>query len=256
LEVVAFILIGSTHEYQKSTIWSSLNSIVAESNNAKSSFTEYLSLRDNNTALAEENAMLKTQIMQLQNDREWMVERDSQYVYSHLDWQYIPAKIVDISTNKQHNYITINKGTRDGIEKDMGVICADGLVGIVSTVSEKYALVVPLIHTDISVSAKIKRSGQIGGTKWNGRNYQYINLTDIARHIPVKKGDTIETSGLTSVFPEGILIGIVNKTELKKTDDYHSTSIELSTDYRSLKYVQVLHNVNREYQDSIYYGMD
>jgi rod shape-determining protein MreC len=237
-------------------MWSSINSIVAGSNEAKSSITEYLSLHDDNTALAEENAMLKTQIMQLQNDREWMIERDSQYVYSHLDWQYIPAKVIDITTNKQHNYLTINKGTRDGIAKDMGVICADGLVGIVSTVSEKYALVVPLIHTDISVSAKIKRSGQIGGTKWNGRNYRCINLTDIARHIPVKKGDTIETSGLTSVFPEGILIGIVNKTELKGTDDYHSTLIELSTDYRSLKYVQVLHNVNKEYQDSIYYGMD
>jgi rod shape-determining protein MreC len=164
--------------------------------------------------------------------------------------------VIDISTNKQHNYLTINKGSRDGIEKDMGVIGANGLVGIVSTVAEQYALVVPLIHTDISISARIKSNGQIGGTQWNGRDYTSVNLTHISRHITVSVGDTIVTSGLTSVFPEGIPIGVVEKTTLKKTSDYHTTQVKLCTDYRSLKYVQVLHNKNKKYHDNIYYGMD
>jgi rod shape-determining protein MreC len=218
--------------------------------------SEYFQLRAVNEQLAIENAQLKSELMLLDNQLEKAEEKDSQYIYSHLNWEYIPAKVIDINTHQQHNYLTINKGSRDGIEKDMGVICADGLVGIVSTVAEQYSLVVPLIHTDISISARIKSNGQIGGTKWNGRDYTSVNLTHISRHITVNIGDTIVTSGLTSVFPEGIPIGVVEKTKLKKTADYHSTQVKLCTDYRSLKYVQVLHNKNKKYHDNIYYGMD
>ena len=252
LEVVAFILIGTTHEYQRSTFWSSANRIVASSNNIKTSVMEYLRLREDNMELAAENAMLKTQLMETLNEAESVVERDSQYIYSHLDWEYVPAKVIDISTHKQHNYLTINKGSRDGIEKDMGVICAQGIVGIVSSVSEKYALVVPLIHSEISISCRLKENGQIGGTQWDGKDYRYVHLTQIARHIAVNQGDTVITSGLTSVFPEDLLVGTVYRTKLHAKDNYHTTLLELSTDYRSLKYVQVLHNKNKKQ----YYGMD
>ena len=149
LEVVAFILIGTTHEYQHSSVWSSTNRIVASSNRIRSSIKEYFHLREENALLAEENAALKSQLMELQNSIEPRVEGDSLYIYTHLDWEYIPAKVIDITTHKQHNYLTLNKGMRDGIEPDMGVVCADGLVGIVSAVSEKYSLVVPIIHTNI-----------------------------------------------------------------------------------------------------------
>ena len=252
LEVVAFILIGTTHEYQNSTFWSSANRIVAGSNNIKTSITEYLSLREDNMELAAENAMLKTQLMATLNNAEAVIERDSQYVYSHLDWEYLPAKVIDISTHKQHNYLTINKGSRDGVEKDMGVVCAKGIVGIVSSVSEKYSLVVPLIHSEISISCRLKDNGQIGGTQWDGKDYRYVNLTHISRHITVFQGDTVVTSGLTPVFPENILVGTVYRTKLKAKDNYHTTLLELCTNYRSLKYVQVLHNKNKKQ----YYGMD
>ena len=252
MEVVAFILIGSTHEYQQSTFWSSANRIVAGANNLRCSTAEYLHLREDNMQLAQENAFLKAQLMKVSNEKEPLQEREDQYIYSHLDWEYIPAKVIDISTNKQHNYLTINKGSRDGIEKDMGVVCATGVVGIISTTSEKYSLVVPLIHTEISISSRLKTNGQIGGTQWTGKDYRYIDLTYIARHIEVNQGDTVVTSGLTSVFPENLMIGIVHKTQLKETDNYHSTSVELSTDYRSIKYVQVLRNNNKEQHN----GMD
>ena len=255
LEVVAFILIGTTHEYQQSSVWSSTNRIVAGSNTIRSSIKGYFQLREDNTLLAEENALLKSQLMELQNSVEHTAERDSQYIYTHLDWDYTPAKIIDITTHKQHNYLTLNKGARDGIEKDMGVVCADGLVGIVSAVAEKYSLVVPIIHTNISISTRLKSCGQIGGTQWDGRDYQYVHLTDIARHISINTNDTVVTSGLTSVFPEGILIGVIDDIELNPGDNYHSAKIKLSTNYRALKYVQVLRNRNKE-QDHSYHGMD
>lgn len=256
LEVVAFILIGTTHEYHKSIIWSSANRVVAGSNQLKTSIVEYLQLKEENMLLAEENALLKSQLTELQNNHEIANEIDSQYIYSHLDWDYIPAKVIDISTNKQHNYLILNKGRRDGIQADMGVIAREGIVGIVSTVSDKYSLVIPLIHTKISISCRLRTNGQIGGTSWNGRDYRNINLTHIARHITLNEGDTVVTSGLTPVFPEGLMIGVVEEAILKPSNDYYHATIKLNTDYRQVKYVQVLHNINKEELETIYNGMD
>ena len=251
LEVVAFILIGTCNDYQQSAIWSSANRIAAGTNNIKTSIVDYFSLRADNAELAEENARLKAELMLLTNNVEILSERDSQYVYSHLDWDYMPAKVIGLTTNKQHNYLTINKGKRDSIEVDMGVIGAAGVVGIVSAVGEKYSLVVPIIHTKISISSRLKSNNQIGGTSWNGRDYRFVDLTEMARHVVVNKGDTVVTSGLTEVFPEGLSVGEVYETTLGQGDNYHQTKVKLSTDYKAIKYVQVLRN-----KDKKAYGVD
>lgn len=242
LEVVAFILIVTTHGYQQSAVWSSANRVVAGIQDINTTIGDYFRLRSENEQLAEENAMLRTQLMEQSNRLESVQERDSQYVYAHLDMEYIPAKVIGVSANKQHNYLTINKGARDGITEDMGVVCRDGVVGIVSAVGDKYALVVPLIHTQMNVSCKLLKNHYAGGTQWNGRNYRHVSLTDISRHIIVNEGDTVVTSGLTPVFPEGIMVGVVEKTELCDGDNYHHTTLLLSTDYKRLEYVQVIHN--------------
>lgn len=251
LEVVAFILICTSNEYQRSAVWSSTNRVVAGVEGMKTNIVGYFRLRTENEVLTAENARLKEELMWLGNKIEEQTERDSSYLYSHLDWEYIPAKVVGITTNKQHNYLTINKGLRDSIEVDMGVVGADGVVGIVSAVGEKYSLVVPIIHTKISISSRLKNNGQIGGTAWDGRNCHYVNLTEIARHIDVNQGDTVVTSGLTEVFPEGVMVGEVYETSLGQGDNYHQTVVKLSTDYKSLRYVQVLRNNNKQP-----YGMD
>ena len=251
LEVVAFILICTRNEYQRSAVWSGANRVVAGMNNIQTTIGEYFQLRVENEELAVENALLKSELMLLKNQLESAIERDTQYVYSHLDWEYIPAKVIEVSTNKQHNYLTINKGTRDGIEVDMGVIGAAGVVGIVSAVGEKYSLVVPIIHTKISISSRLKSNNQIGGTSWNGRDYRFVDLTEMARHVVVNKGDTVVTSGLTEVFPEGLIVGEVYETTLGQGDNYHQTKVKLSTDYKAIKYVQVLRN-----KDKKAYGVD
>ena len=251
LEVVAFILICTRNEYQRSAVWSGANRVVAGMNNIQTTIGEYFQLRVENEELAVENALLKSELMLLENQLESAIERDTQYVYSHLDWEYIPAKVIEVSTNKQHNYLTINKGTRDGIEVDMGVIGAAGVVGIVSAVGEKYSLVVPIIHTKISISSRLKSNNQIGGTSWNGRDYRFVDLTEMARHVVVNKGDTVVTSGLTEVFPEGLIVGEVYETTLGQGDNYHQTKVKLSTDYKAIKYVQVLRN-----KDKKAYGVD
>ena len=251
LEVVAFILICTNNEYQQSAVWSSANRVVAGVEGMKTNIVGYFRLRTENEVLVAENARLKEELMLLGNQVEEQTERDSNYLYSHLDWEYIPAKVVGITTNKQHNYLTINKGLRDSIEVDMGVVGADGVVGIVSAVGEKYSLVVPIIHTKISISSRLKSNNQIGGTSWDGRDYRFVNLTEMARHVVVNKGDTVVTSGLTEVFPEGLIVGEVCETTLGQGDNYHQTKVKLSTDYKAIKYVQVLCNKNKKA-----YGVD
>ena len=251
LEVVAFILICTSNEYQRSAVWSSANRVVAGVEEMKTNIVGYFRLHTENEVLMAENARLKEELMLLGNQVEEQTERDSSYLYSHLDWEYIPAKVVGITTNKQHNYLTINKGLRDSIEVDMGVVGADGVVGIVSAVGEKYSLVVPIIHTKISISSRLKSNNQIGGTSWDGRDYRFVNLTEMARHVVVNKGDTVVTSGLTEVFPEGLIVGEVCETTLGQGDNYHQTKVKLSTDYKAIKYVQVLCNKNKKA-----YGVD
>ena len=242
LEVVAFILITTTNHYQQSATWSAANRFVASIHQTTTSISDYFALRQENERLAQENAALKSQLMLVDNMAEYAIERDSQYIYSHLDWDYIPAKVIGITTHKQHNYLTINKGRRDSIEVDMGVVCQEGVVGIVSAVGERYALVVPLIHTEMNVSCRIQTNNYIGRTHWLGRNHQELQLEDISRHIVVNEGDTIVTSGLTPVFPYGILVGTVSHTDLTDHDNYHHITLQIATDYRKINYVQVIHN--------------
>ena len=242
LEVVAFILITTTNHYQQSATWSAANRFVASIHQTTTSISDYFALRQENERLAQENAALKSQLMLVENTEEHVIERDSQYIYSHLDWEYIPAKVIGVTTHKQHNYLTINKGRRDSIEVDMGVVCQEGVVGIVSAVGERYALVVPLIHTEMNVSCRIQTNNYIGRTHWLGRNHQELQLEDISRHIVVNEGDTIVTSGLTPVFPYGILVGTVSHTDLTDHDNYHHITLQIATDYRKISYVQVIHN--------------
>lgn len=261
LEVVAFILITTTNHYQQSATWSAANKIVASIQYLTTNITDYFSLREENARLAEENAYLKTQMMLMNNASESVIERDSQYIYSHLDWEYIPAKVIGLTTHKQHNYLTINKGSYDGITEDMGVVNQDGVVGIVSAVSERYALVVPLIHTEMNLSCRIQTNNYIGRTHWLGLNSSQLQLEDISRHVTVNKGDTIITSGLTPVFPSGILVGVVEQANLTNSDNYHHITLQIAVDYRKLSYVQVIHNRathNIEYHtnESLWSGLE
>ena len=242
LEVVAFILITTTHQYQNSAVWSSANRFAAGTENMMTTIGDYFCLQQENQRLAEENAQLKNLLMEQANQLEAILERDSQYVYAQLDWDYIPAKVVHITTHKQHNYLTINKGLRDSIQVDMGVVGKDGVVGIVSAVGEKYSLVVPIIHVGMNLSCRLQNNNYIARTQWNGMRHDEVTLQDVSRHVTINMGDTVVTSGLTNVFPEGIIVGIVAETEITENDNYHRTKLHIATDYKTIKYVQVIRN--------------
>jgi len=251
MEVAAFLWMVSEQKLQQSTFLSASNTLTASFNLMLTNTDEYFHLREENAVLAEENARLRGQVNHLQGMVEDSVERDSGYVYSHLQWSYQPARVVDVATNSRHNYLVLNKGVRDNVQMGEGVVSHEGVVGIVSAVNLHFAQVIPVIHPKMRLSCRIRRNGQMGFLVWNGPSPRYANLTDIGRHILVEEGDTIETNGLTGLFPEGIPIGVIDRVELPDGDTYYNLRVLLATDFKSLRYVQIVHNPLAAEQDSM-----
>lgn len=247
LEVVAFLLLTSYHEYPKSSFLSTANAIAVWNYKVTNDISSYFRLRQTNEYLEEENTTLRNQIIALQNQLEDSVET-AQYQYSHLDYHCQPARVVQLTTNRQHNYLTINKGRRDSVYQGMGVRNKDGVVGIVTTVGQRYAIVIPVINVNCRISAKFVKNGYYAAVEWDGIDYRYAKLTDVASHLSVEKGDTIVTSGLSAVFPADIPLAIVEDVELKKGETYYNIKVRLETDFRKLDYVQLInkHTYNEQ----------
>lgn len=249
LEIAAFVLVVYGNEYPRSRMFASSVRISGSFHQMESNLTGYFRLREINEALNEENTALRNQVTALENRLEGQAEDSTTYRYAHLDYQYIPAKVINSTTNAARNYLTLNKGARDGVEKDMGVVNQDGVVGIVTTVSERYALVIPLIHPDLSISCQLGDSSQVGSLEWLGRDYRYANLLDIDRHITVREGDEVTTSQLSAIFPQGIPVGTIEKTDMHETDAYHKIQVRLAVDFKRLNYVKIIgysHSKERE----------
>ena len=155
------------------------------------------------------------------------------------------------STHKPNNYITLDKGSKDGVKKDMGVISATGIVGIIKNVNEDYSAVNSLLHRRTSISAKIKRTGAFGGVTWVGSNPRYVNLQAIPNHQTVKIGDTIVTSGYSAHFPPELMIGVVDTTYLPSGSSFHHIEVLLSNDFSKLSYVEIIKNLKQTEQKAL-----
>jgi len=146
---------------------------------------------------------------------------------------------------KRNNYFMLDKGRADGIEKEMGVIASNGVVGIIIDVSTHFSSGISLLHKDSKLSGRIKKNGHLVNVSWNGINYRLGKLEDIPTHVDLQKGDTIITSGNSYMFPEGIMIGTVES--VYETDQlFKSADLLFSVDYNQLYYVYIIENRNRE----------
>ena len=250
LEIAALVLLFTFSSYPRSAYVSSANLVSGELYKASDAVTSYMHLGAENVALIEENARLLARIQELENQLEPYVENDSSrlypdcnpYRYAHKAMRYIPAKVINIESGKRHNCFTLNKGRRDGIEEDMGVVDQHGVVGLICAVSERFSLVMPLINDQMQLSCRFKNDETYGPLVWNGVDPRYGQLINIARHANVHVGDTIITSGLTPAFPGGLLVGMVDEAVLKDSDAYYRIRVRYATDFRSIGYVQVVAN--------------
>ena len=240
LEVVAFLLIVYNNPYPRSSMLSTANRLVAWEYETAAEIDGYITLRQVNVRLAEENAQLRN-----------LLADDSSF-----NAVYHSAKVVQMTNDKQRNYLTVNRGARDSVYRGMGVRNADGAVGIIRTVGAHYSIVQPLINTASRLSCRFAKNDYIGTLEWDGKNNRYASLADVAAHVDVAVGDTIVTSGLSPAFPEGIPVGVITDCKCNPGDSYYTIQVQLCTDYNRLKYVELISNNDRTELEELNYGLD
>jgi rod shape-determining protein MreC len=215
--------------------------------NSVNSVLQYFDLTRVNKQLAEENAWLRTQL-----DRSSSVDEmplDASYldlIESDSTFRFTAAKVINNSVNKQQNYITLNKGKKHGIKPDQGILSAQGIVGVITSVSESYSTGLSILNPRWSVSAKLKETGYYGSLLWTGDDYQIADLLEIPFHVKLAIGDTIVTSGYSSIFPEGLMIGVVDEYEQPDGENYYDIKVRLSANFKAIRYVEIIENIKRK----------
>lgn len=243
LEFFCAWLIVVNNQYQGASFFNSANSFVASVNGFSQNTKEYFSLREANTRLAQENTQLRTKLEQfnqaaLQNDT---IGPADSMVIKRFD--FISAKVVNNSIHQQSNFITLNRGSADGIEPGMAVINDLGVVGKVKITSEHFSVITSLLNVDIMVSALMKRTGYFGTVQWGGGDTpdpDFVKLKFIPLHVKPTIGDTIVTSGYSGVFPEGVMIGTIASVNQGRDNSFHDIDVKLSQDFRKLSYATVI----------------
>lgn len=242
LESLGILLLVQNNKYQNAKFVNFTQNFKGIVYKRTSNIRDYSSLRDENRKLIEENNQLYNQLSEYYSDG------NVYYDTTHIKkYQYIPARVINNSTSKQYNYITLNKGRKDGIEKEMAVVSNEGVIGVVKEVSENFSSVISLLNLNLKINAKIKRSGYFGPLQWSGTGYRKAILNDIPHHVTIRPGDTIVTSGYSAMFPEGYMVGVISDFKLKG-GNYYEVIVDLSTDFKKLRNVQVVKNYLREEQ--------
>jgi rod shape-determining protein MreC len=230
-------MIIENNQYQGAHFFNSSNSFVASVNGFSQGVREYFSLREINAVLAEENSLLRRKLEQRNQSLQPVGVMDSSIIKR---FDFVTAKVVNNSTARITNFITINKGSDEGIEPGMAVISPRGVVGKVKSTSNHFSVVMSALNIDLMISGVMKRTGYFGTIQWDGNNPDYINLNFIPRHVEPMMGDTIITSGYSGVFPEGILIGTIAKKQLDEGAPFHNLKVKLAQDFRKLSYVAIV----------------
>jgi rod shape-determining protein MreC len=251
LQTLTLTMVVTYNSYQRATFFDSSNFFSGTLYDKLSSYTQIFEIRPVNIKMAEENVILRTALNQL-------LIKASHGNYKAADSIYLPriakdsvqkalfryttARVVNNSINQQHNFITLNKGRKDGVKPDMGVIANGQVVGLVTNVSENFSTVISLLNSKWKISAKIKRNDYFGSLSWNGKDYRRVQLNEMPYHVPVQNGDTVVTTGYSSSFPEGLTIGTVSDFSIGTGSNFYKIEVMLAADFKNLVVVGLIEN--------------
>lgn len=243
IEVLCIWLLVKNNPYHSAAYFHTSQSLVGSIYEKRANISQYFNLPNVNEGLANDNAQLRALLSKSQVPIIVNSKLDST-MNSHIDYEYkyLSAKVINNSTRFMHNFITINKGTANGVEPGMGVVSALGIIGKVMSVSENFATVSSQLNTDVFVSAFINSSSTFCSINWDGRDILKSKLLFVPRHIELQKGDTIVTSGYNSIFPRDIIIGFIDDYSLVENASFYNIDINLSNDFSNVAYVYVIKN--------------
>ncbi len=250
LEGISLSLIFQHNHYQNAVFYNSATIYVGRTLEITNSIKAYFSLNTINQNLAHENQQLRKELAQMRQQK--YRQNQSTKLDSALPRQYefVVARVVNNTTHRSNNYITLNRGRKDGIEPGMGVIGPLGIVGKVKSCTENYATVISLLHSNLIISAFVKSNDAIGRVQWDGKNYRTAKLLEISNHLKVSVGDTVLTSGFGKVFPPSTMVGTIKRLATK-SQTYFDIDVLLSTQFNQLTYVYVVKNQLKIEQETL-----
>ncbi|MCX7546636.1 rod shape-determining protein MreC [Xanthomarina sp. F1114] len=240
---IAFVFTIQSHSYHKSKFINSANSLSGGIYSSVNNVNEYIHLRAQNELLQEENNQLRSVLF---NQKDSLQTTFTDSTYSGISYKFSPAIVIKNSYSLSNNMLLLNKGKRDSIQQDFGVISSKGIVGIVDNTSKKYATVISILNTTSRISAQLKKSNHFGSLIWNGKSPHIVQLTEIQKIAPIQKGDTIITSGRSAIFPKNIPVGTVESYHLDASENYYTMQVRLFTDMTSLEHVYIIENKDVE----------
>ncbi len=250
LQVVCIWLMVHHQGFQGSHVLNSSNLAVANVYETAANTKEYFSLKKENDKLALENSVLRNFLKSNYSVLPLTEFRRNDTLYKQ-QYSYLSAKVVNSSVNKRRNFLTLNVGSAQGVAQDMAVMSSDGIVGIVTNASANFSSVMSILHKDTRVNCQLKKDGSYGPLIWDGADYRYCLLTDIPTHAKIKAGDSVITSELSGIFPEGIMVGTIDSYERRHNEDFYTAKVRLSADLKKVNHVYVIKNKFKAERDSL-----
>ena len=245
LETISLIMVSNSYSYHRSLSFNTVNDLTGGVFSAYSNISDYFGLKQANDSLMNENAALRDKLQSS------FLITDTNFVYKDTLYQYIPAHVVSISVNHSANYIMINKGSLHGVKKEMSVVSTNGVAGIIIGVSNHYSLAMSMLHHNTRISGRIKKNGLLVSIIWDTEDYRFGKILDVPSHVTLNKGDTIVTSGISMIFPEGIVIGTVEESSNNPNLDFSEGILRFATNFKSLQNVYVIDNLLKNEQQSL-----
>jgi rod shape-determining protein MreC len=246
LEGVAFFLLSTDNNYHNSRVVKGIRGMTSGFEKRVSNARSYFHLREISQSVSRENSSLRTNIERLAHSQNQLFFSVTDTIHQQ-QYTYSSAEVVNNSVNRQKNFFTINKGNHQGMSVDMAVTSGDCVAGVIVGCSNNYSVVMSLLNLDFRLSARLKSNGYFGSLSWNGKDYRHALLSEIPQHVTFGIGDTIETTGFSAIFPEGILVGTVSNFE-RTGGDFYQIEVALATDFKKLRFVSVIGNMRKEEQ--------
>lgn len=249
LEGICVFLLYQNSSYQRSIFFNAFNEVSGRVYYVSGSIKTFLNLQSTNEELVSENGKLEQQVLSLENLLRKQAQdtlsvnaflKDS--LHQEKNYDFVVAHVENNSVSQINNYITVNKGSKDGVRPEMGVVSTTGIVGIVRSVSPNFSIILPVLNPKFRQSCKIKNTNSFGTLSWDGKDSRYASLDELPRHQQVKVGDTIITSGFSSIFPEGVMIGTVYGFNKKSDDNFYNLKVKLFTNFYNLSFVRIVRN--------------
>lgn len=238
-----FLTIQS-NSFHKSKYISSANFISGGIYNWANNIQTYFHLEDYNQRLLEENKELRNLLTNIEDPSGVRNIEDS--TSFHGIYLFRSAKVINNNYSKFDNYITLDRGKDSQIVEEYGVITSQGIVGIVDHVSKNYSRVISILNSHSKINAQLKKTNHFGSLVWNGKDPNIVQLIDVPRMAPIKKGDTIVTGGKSLIFPQGIPIGSIEEFKLDQSESYYTIDIRLFNDMTNIGYVYIIENKDKK----------